>query len=642
MLLQALNDFYQRACRGGLLEEAAFTKKHIRWTIPLDAEGNLEGGGLIENPEPKKDGRFFSVPRSSRPKVAGGVAEFLWDGLEAVFGLKQDPDAVEPDTRKRERQDANRRAKHEDFWRQIEAAWRETQHPSFEALLKFRERLTTPPEFLRWGVSAEAKADETPSWWIKTATGKEEKYKADNFTFQVAGEILLDNEAARQNWRTAFALEREASEGSSDKGLCLVTGQSDVPISPSHLPKIAGVPGATPTGATLISFDKDSFTSYGFGKSYNAPVSMPAVEAYCNALNYLLSNNSHRLKIGNTALCFWAKESEEVSGIVANLFDKPTQQAIKQFMTAPRRGDRDSAAFDEHEQFYSVTLGGNSGRVVVRHWMQMTVREAVDNFRAWFADLNIEPYGMARENEDTPPLSLFRLATTTVREAKDLRAEVPAQLYRAALERHKPSLTLAKSILDRLSKDLAKQGLSALNNLSRFALLRLVINRNKKETDPMIETIVTDTDDAAYNCGRLLAIFDDLQMAAHDYKLEGAGVVERYYGSASSAPNSAFGILWRLHQHHLRKLGREGKQGKAVRLKEKIEEIACRFKQASPKQPPQFPRAFSLLEQGRFALGFYQQKAADRAARTRKSGIESPTDTRETESNTPEGDSTDE
>lgn len=627
MLLQALNDFYQRACRDGLLEEAAFTKKYVRWIIPLDAEGNLEGSGLIENPDPKKDGRVFSVPRSSRPKVAGGVAEFLWDGLEAVFGLKQDPDAVEPDTRKRERQDANRQAKHADFWRQIEAAWQKTRSPALEAVLKFHGRLTTTPEFLRWGMSAEAKAGETPTWWIKTATDKEERYKADNFTFQVAGELLLNNETARQSWRIAFTLEREASEGSSDKGLCLVTGQNDVPISPSHLPKIAGVPGATPTGATLISFDKDSFTSYGFGKSYNAPISMPAVEAYCNALNFLLSNNSHRLKIGNTALCFWAKESEEVSGIVANLFDKPTQRAIKNFMGTPWRGDRDGAVFDEYEQFYSVTLGGNSGRVVVRHWMQMTVQEAVDNFKAWFADLDIVPYGYARDSEDSPPLSLFRLAVTTVREAKDLRADVPAQLYRAALERHTPSLTVAKSILDRLSKDLAKQGLMALNNFSRFALLRLVINRNKKESDPMIEPVITDTDDAAYNCGRLLAIFDDLQMAAHDYKLEGAGVVERYYGSASSAPNSAFGILWRLHQHHLRKLGREGKQGKAVRLKEKIEEIACRFKQTSPKQPPQFPRAFSLLEQGRFALGFYQQKAVDRAARTRKGGNEQPPDT---------------
>jgi CRISPR-associated protein Csd1 len=134
----------------------------------------------------------------------------------------------------------------------------------------------------------------------------------------------------------------------------------------------------------------------------------------------------------------------------------------------------------------------------------------------------------------------------------------------------------------------------------------------------MIEPTLSDTDDKAYNCGRLLAVFDDLQMAAHDYKLEGAGVVERYYGAASSAPNTAFGIFWRLHQHHLKKLARTGDngRGKAEAIKRKIEEIACRFRQPDARFPPEFPRTFDMRAQGRFALGFYQQKAAERQART--------------------------
>ena len=133
----------------------------------------------------------------------------------------------------------------------------------------------------------------------------------------------------------------------------------------------------------------------------------------------------------------------------------------------------------------------------------------------------------------------------------------------------------------------------------------------------MIEPKVFETNDPAYNCGRLLALLDDLQMRAHEFQLEGAGVVERYYGSASSAPNIAFGILWRLHQHHLRKLSRQDDQGRAAAeaIKRRIAEITALFTPPVPLQPPQFPRAFNLQEQGRFALGFYQQKAADDAAR---------------------------
>jgi CRISPR-associated protein Csd1 len=129
----------------------------------------------------------------------------------------------------------------------------------------------------------------------------------------------------------------------------------------------------------------------------------------------------------------------------------------------------------------------------------------------------------------------------------------------------------------------------------------------------------------------LLAVFNELQAAAHDYKLEGAGVVERYYGTASSAPNSAFGILWRLHQHHLKKVAR-GNPAKSAALKAKIADIASRFRAVEMNnRPPEFPRSFDLRAQGRFALGFYQQIAADRRARQAYLDAQKP-----------EGDTTDE
>jgi CRISPR-associated protein Csd1 len=206
------------------------------------------------------------------------------------------------------------------------------------------------------------------------------------------------------------------------------------------------------------------------------------------------------------------------------------------------------------------------------------------------------------------------------------------------LENTSIPVSVTKPLLYRLNADLCKFGVGILETpipwktvktireagqptpppgVSRFALLKLILNRNRKEGEPVIQPQVFETDDAAYNCGRLLATFDDLQMAAHEWELEGAGVVERYYGSASSAPNSAFGILWRLHQHHLRKLSQQGEKGRAAAaaVKRRIGEICSMFSQGQPGMPPEFPRIFTLTEQGRFAIGFYQQKAADDAAR---------------------------
>ncbi len=409
------------------------------------------------------------------------------------------------------------------------------------------------------------KEGEKPVWLVKTAIGTEEKLKADSFTFQIDGDFLFESAAIRKFWREQFADERSASEADSETGLCLVTGKTDVAVSASHLPKIGGVPGTLAIGASLISFEKSSpaFSSYGYEKSYNAPVSFPAVEAYTNSLNFLLSNQKHRLRIGDTTLIFWASRSEGVTDMFSDLFDQPDEKTIKDFIKKPFTGDSNFYDFNQ-EQFYSVTLGGNAGRIVVRNWMQITVAQAVENFKKWFEDLKIVKI-RSHDNDKIPALNLFLLAKSTVREAKDLRPEVPTQLYRAALENHTPSLTVAKGLLDRIAVDLAKDGKKSLGNLSRFSLLRLVINRNEKENEKMIgENLDMKITDEAYNCGRLLAVFEELQAAYHEYKLEGASVVEKYYGTAAASPNSAFGILWRLHQHHLKKV-RRNNPAKAVK-----------------------------------------------------------------------------
>ena len=130
-----------------------------------------------------------------------------------------------------------------------------------------------------------------------------------------------------------------------------------------------------------------------------------------------------------------------------------------------------------------------------------------------------------------------------------------------------------------------------------------------------------NTTDPAYNCGRLLAVFGQLQEEAHkgdDGKpgLTGPGIMEKYYSVASTSPVSAFGILWRLHQHHLGKLRRKNEKGRIIAnaIEGKIVAIASKFTSLpdNPNMSPELPRFLNLQEQGKFALGFYQQKAKDK------------------------------
>ncbi|EQD58346.1 CRISPR-associated protein, Csd1-type [mine drainage metagenome] len=79
-----------------------------------------------------------------------------------------------------------------------------------------------------------------------------------------------------------------------------------------------------------------------------------------------------------------------------------------------------------------------------------------------------------------------------------------------------------------------------------------------------------------------------------------ANVVDRFYGTASTAPGLVFPRLFKSAQQHISKLENE-KPGMATNIKKDLEGL-CR-------QVKQFPHLLKLHEQGEFALGFYHQRA---------------------------------
>ncbi len=112
-----------------------------------------------------------------------------------------------------------------------------------------------------------------------------------------------------------------------------------------------------------------------------------------------------------------------------------------------------------------------------------------------------------------------------------------------------------------------------------------------------------ENDEPAYLCGRLLATLEAVQRVA----LPGINstITDRYFGSASAAPASVFGRLIRGSQAHLSKLRRDS-PGAHYRLQEQLEDVQAGLEA--------FPKTLSLEQQALFGLGYYHQKAHDRAA----------------------------
>ena len=130
----------------------------------------------------------------------------------------------------------------------------------------------------------------------------------------------------------------------------------------------------------------------------------------------------------------------------------------------------------------------------------------------------------------------------------------------------------------------------------------------------MPEALDAGKPDIAYVCGRLLAVLDRIQGRA--LGSVNASIIDRYYGAASTAPRPIFPRLVANAQNHLGKIRGE-RPGEATNLQKDIETVIDKIgdREAWIGDLPQW---LDLEAQGRFAIGFYHQRA-DYRARPKKS-----------------------
>ncbi len=117
-----------------------------------------------------------------------------------------------------------------------------------------------------------------------------------------------------------------------------------------------------------------------------------------------------------------------------------------------------------------------------------------------------------------------------------------------------------------------------------------------------MERLDTSCKSPGYLCGRLLA---ELEAAQYQAVRPKATLVDRYYGAASASPAIVFGNLLRGSQAHMAKLRKE-KPSAYTAIDARIQDILSDL--------CEFPKTLNLKEQALFALGYYHQKAANRAA----------------------------
>lgn len=562
MLLEALREY---ALTYLDLPPAGYQAQAIRYIIRLDADGRFIGILDTAGPENRNRGSQRLAPAVKR--TVSVVPKLLSDTGEYVLGIARD-DPKKPV--KPERVAAQREA----FASLVETCARDTREPSVEAVAAFlRDR--------------DAVAAHLPDDFDPGAT----------ITFRVSdparpeGILPIDLPSVRAFWAAHLAPDAEATANAMPCIACGTVG----PVLERHPLKIKGIPGGQIL-KDLISANNDAFLSYGLKASQIAPTCPACAEAYGNALNALLADKTTSLWTKELAYAFWPASPESEAGeiVVGMLVDPPAHAGeIRELLRSFRTGQATALATDP-TRFYALALGASGARVVVKDWIDVTAGEALARLIRYFSLQEL----VQRDGSPSAPLPLSWLANATVHRTATPPPIVSKSLVRLALAGDPLPLDLLSLAVRR---NRAEQGVSR----ERAMLIKMVLGSRdqqyQKEDDRMTD-LNPDERRPAYLCGRLLATLERVQQVA--LGSPNATIVDKYYGTASSAPASVFGTLMHGAQNHLGKLRRD-KPGAHRALEAELETIASGL--------TAFPMTLTLEEQGLFALGFYHQRAAHRA-----------------------------
>jgi CRISPR-associated protein Csd1 len=550
-----------------------FSSEKIGFLISLNEDGTVAHPPIPRFDEvgKKKVPRQMFVPLSIK-RTSGVAANFLWDKTSYVLGIT----AAEGKSATRE---------HAAFVERHLRNLAGTTDPGLRALVAFL-KTWFPLRFEEFG-------------WP-------EEMKDQNVVFCLEADrkanICLHNRPAARDF-----LARLSAKGDRADAICLVSGKR-APSARLH-PAIKGVWGAKSSGASIVSFNLDAFTSYGHEQGDNAPVSEAAAFAYATALNRFLEKDSgHRIQIGDASVVFWADASKADRAADAEIIfagfwddggeplgiDKGTPaQMICSKLKAIRNGNPLASVAPELVEgvrFYVLALSPNVARLSIRFYFEDYFGVITTNYQRFNSDMRIEP----PPRDGQPTLWKYLTETAVLRKRKNVPPNLAGEWMRAILSGARYPQTLLSNVLMRLRTD---KDVNAL----RVSILKALLIRNYNRKDTPV-ALKPDYPNRGYQLGRLFAAYERIQSDSLGGKVN-ATITDKYYGAASAQPRKVFGLLSSNSKHHLAKLGKQY-PGRRVRLEKLLSEI---MEQMSPEKDP-FPVAFSAEDQALFGLGYYHQR----------------------------------
>lgn len=420
----------------------------------------------------------------------------------------------------------------------------------------------------------------------------------------------------------AFVDNRAFDQAEGEVMTSLVSGERK-PAARLH-PKIKGIPGAQSSGAVLVGFNAPSFTSYGRDddQGLNAPVGDYEAFAYAAALNYLIADSGHHVRIGDTTIVYWALRDDELcSPLFSQVIDfgapwnlsnegaagrglEDPDHTLDAIFQSVRKG-RAIGNAEVDAPFCVLGLSPNNARVSVRLFLKSTFGDIIANLEKHYQRLQIAHYA-----NDTKYLSPWRLVRDVSNPNTKNAAEVDilvGSLMRSILTngRYPESLFQQAILRIRATQDNDEKKTRKIN-YGRAAITKAYLIRNCGISEKELTVELNEGwTNVPYCLGRLFSLMERLQTesARLDGRTVNSTIVDRYFNSACATPGVVFPVIEKLGMSHLSKLQKHGRGGREAQLYgHLIETISA--------QAENYPARLTIEEQGNFISGYWCQRQA--------------------------------
>lgn len=530
-----------------------YSSEKIGFCVVLNPDGSVASVEDLRDTDKKRSARMLMVPQAVK-RTAGIAPNFLWDKTAYVLGV------TAAEGKRTAEEHARFRAQH--------AEWLAgTEDAGLLALLRFLDNWA--PELF------------APPLWP-------EDLRDQNVVFALVSEYrdrnIHDRPAARDIW------QRIRAEGASDPQICLVSGQSG-PVARLH-PAIKGVWGAQSSGASLVSFNLDAFSSFGHEQGDNAPVSEGAAFKYAAALNHFLADKNHRVQIGDASIVFWADCADQKTAELADtwgaaMFGGSTalsgadeamlENQIKSKLLQIRDGkylQEIEPALADGVRFYVAGLSPNAARISLRYWWQGSFGTLAANYASYLRDIafdaatNRQVFSIRAACRRTAPAVL---RNGQIRFDGDrASALLEGELTRAIITGTRFPRSVLGTLILRIRNDhiLDRIRISLIKGLVvRDMRLGSQLPQRPDGTPDKEYLMRPDPDDpnSARRLGRLFAIIERIQLASLGDEVN-ATIKDKFLGAAAATPARVFpGLLLKNAEVHLKRLRNGHSDAKWVR-----------------------------------------------------------------------------